>query len=74
MAQLIRYATMFVVFVLMILTSVVVLSFDQKVSRPIIIISAAFVIATIVSAIVVIYAVSNRKRLSCFFKLVDSYG
>jgi uncharacterized protein (TIRG00374 family) len=66
MAQLIRYGTMFVVFVLMILTSVVVLSFDQKVSRAIIIISAAFVIATIVSAVVVVYAVSNRKRLVVF--------
>lgn len=66
MAQLIRYATMFVVFVMMILASVVVLAFDQKVSRPVIIISAAFVLATIVSAIVVIYAVSNRKRLVVF--------
>lgn len=66
MAQLIRYGSMFVVFVLMILTSVVVLSFDQKVSRAIIIISAAFVIATIVSAVVVVYAVSNRKRLVIF--------
>lgn len=68
MAQLIRYGTMFVVFVLMILTSVVVLSFDQKVSRVIIIISAAFVIATIVSAVGVVYAVSNRKRLVVFSK------
>lgn len=66
MAQLIRYATMFVVFVLMILTSVIVLSFDQKVSRAIIIISAAFVIATIVSATLVIYSVSNRRRLVIF--------
>jgi uncharacterized protein (TIRG00374 family) len=68
MAQLIRYGTMFVVFVLMILTSVVVLSFDQKVSRAIIIISSAFVIATIVAAVVVVYAVSNRKRLVVFSK------
>lgn len=68
MAQLIRYGTMFVVFVLMILTSVVMLSFDQKVSRAIIIISAAFVIATIITAIVVVYAVSNRKRLVVFSK------
>ena len=68
MAQLIRYGTMFVVFVLMILTSVVVLTYDQKVSRTIIIISAAFVVATIVSAVVVVYAVSNRKRLVKFSK------
>jgi hypothetical protein len=66
MAQLIRYATMFVVFVLMILASVIALSFDQKVSRAIIIISAAFVIATIVSAVLIIYFVSSRKRLVVF--------
>ena len=66
MAQLIRYATMFVVFVMMILTSVIMLSFDQKVSRAIIIISAAFVMATVVSAVLVIYFISNRKRLVIF--------
>lgn len=66
MAQLIRYATMFVVFVMMILTSVVVLAFDQKVSRAIIIICAAFVVATIVSAVLVIYFISNRRRLVIF--------
>jgi uncharacterized protein (TIRG00374 family) len=66
MAQLIRYATMFIVFVLMILTSVVVLTFDQQVSRTIVIISAAFVIATIVSSIVVVYSISDRRRLVKF--------
>jgi len=66
MAQLIRYATMFVVFVLMILTSVLILSFDQAVSRPIIIISGAFVLATIASAFLVIYSISNHKRLVSF--------
>ncbi|HUC96736.1 MAG TPA: lysylphosphatidylglycerol synthase transmembrane domain-containing protein [Candidatus Saccharimonadales bacterium] len=68
MAQLIRYATMFIMFVLMILASVVVLIFDQKVSRVIIIISAAFVVATIISSVVVIYAISNRRRLVVFSK------
>ncbi len=66
MAQLIRYATMFLVFVMMILTSVVVLVFDQKISRPIIIISAAFVIGTIISSVLVIYCISNQKRLVVF--------
>ena len=63
MAQLIRYITMFVSFVIMILISVIALSFDQKISRLIIIISAFFVIATIVLAVLLIYFVDNRKRL-----------
>ena len=65
-AQLIRYATMFVVFVMMILASVIILAFDQKVSRATLIICGAFILATIVSAVVVIYSVSNRKRLVKF--------
>jgi uncharacterized protein (TIRG00374 family) len=63
MAQLIRYLTMFISFVLMILISVIILSFDQKISRIIIIISALFVIATIVLSVLLIYFVSNHKRL-----------
>jgi putative heme transporter len=65
-AQLIRYATMFVVFVMMILASVIILAFDQKVSRTTLIICGAFILATIISTIVVIYSVSNRKRLVKF--------
>jgi uncharacterized protein (TIRG00374 family) len=66
MAQLIRYATMFIVFVIMIVVSVVVLMFDQKFSRPVEIISVAFVLATIISSVLAIYFVSNRKRLVVF--------
>lgn len=66
MAQLIRYATMFVVFVLMILVSVFILSFDQQVSRTIIIITSIFVVATIAASIVVIYSISNHRRLVSF--------
>lgn len=70
MAQLIRYATMFIVFVLMILTSVLILSFDQQVSRLIIIISGAFVLGTIVVASLVIYSISNHKRLVSFSRWI----
>ncbi len=66
MAQLIRYSTMFVTFVLMIIISVLILSFDQEASRLVIIISGAFVLATIVSAILLIYSISSHKRLVAF--------
>ncbi len=70
MAQLIRYVTMFVVFVMMILTSVLILAFDHSVSRAIIIISAVFVLATIILALLIIYFISNRKRLVIISKWV----
>lgn len=64
MAQLIRYVLMFVSFVFMILFSVVLLSFDQGVSRAIIIISAALVTVTIALTVLLIYFVSSSKHLS----------
>ena len=63
-AQLIRYVTMFTSFVVMIIISVIILAFDQGVSRTIVIISTALVVATIILTGLLIYTVSNRKRLS----------
>jgi len=74
MAQLIRYITMFISFVIMIIISVIILSFDQKINRVIIIISASFVIATIVLAVLLIYFVNNRKRLVMISNWVTRTG
>jgi uncharacterized protein (TIRG00374 family) len=63
MAQIIRYAMMFISFVTMIVISVVVLTFDQGVDRTTIVISAAFVAATIVSAFLLVYFIGNKERL-----------
>jgi len=62
-AQIIRVVTMAVSFVVLIVISVLVLSFDSKVSRAIIIVSIMFVIAAVSGTIFVIYSVNNRKRL-----------
>lgn len=63
MAQLIRYVMMFVSFIFMILISVIILAFDQGVSRTIIVISAAFIVAAIISMALLIYIIGNRKRV-----------
>jgi len=63
MSQIIRVVTMFVGFVSLLLISVLVLSFDSKVSKAIIIISILFVISAIGGIIFVIYSVNNHKRL-----------
>jgi len=63
MAQLIRYATMFISFVMMISISVVLLAFDQGVSRIIIITSGAFIVSAIGATALLIYIIGNRNRI-----------
>ena len=63
MAQIIRFAMMFLSFVLIILISVIVLTFDNGVNRVIIIISAAFIVAAVGSTTFLIYMIGNRQRL-----------
>jgi putative heme transporter len=73
MAQLIRYATMFVTFVLMILASVFILSFDQQVSKLVIIISGLFVLGTIVVSGLLIFSISSHERLVGFSKWLTGF-
>jgi len=73
MAQLVRYATMFVTFVFMILVSVFVLSFDQQVSKLIIIISGMFVLGTIVVSGLLIFSISSHRRLVAFSKWLTGF-
>jgi len=63
MAQIIRFAMMFLSFVLIILISVMVLTFDNGVNRVTIIISAAFIVAAVGSTTFLIYMIGNRQRL-----------
>lgn len=66
MAQIIRFATMFLSFVFLIVLSVIVLSFDNGVNRTIIIISAAFVVAAISGTAFLIYMIGSHRRLAIF--------
>ncbi|MDK2899145.1 MAG: putative heme transporter [Patescibacteria group bacterium] len=63
MAQIIRVVAVFVSFVLLVIVSVLVLSFDNKVNKTIVIVSLLFIAAAIGGTVFVIYSVSNHKRL-----------
>lgn len=63
MSQIIRVVTMFIGFVLLVILSVVILSFDTKVSKIIIALCALFMFSAVAGTIFVIYSVSNHKRL-----------
>lgn len=63
MAQIIRYATMFVSFVVMIVLSIAVLFFDVGVDKRTIFISEVLVVATIVGMFLLIYFIGSKRRL-----------
>ncbi|MGE5327875.1 MAG: lysylphosphatidylglycerol synthase transmembrane domain-containing protein [Thiobacillus sp.] len=63
MAQLIRYVTLFVSFLVMIILSIVVLFFDIGVDKRTIFISEVLVIATIVGLFLLIYFIGSKRRL-----------
>jgi len=66
MAQIIRFAMMFLSFVSIIVISVIVLAFDNGINRTIIIISGSFIIAAIGSTFFLIYMIGNHNRLVAF--------
>lgn len=76
-AQMIRYVLMFVSFVAMILLSVLILMLDNGASRLTIFISTIFVLATIVLTGLLIYMISNKRRvgrMSIYVtKLINSF-
>lgn len=63
MAQIIRFAMMFVSFVALILFSVIALIFDRGVDRTLIIISGSFILAAIGATMLLIFAIGNRSRV-----------
>lgn len=66
MAYMLRFATSFMSFALLVILSVAVLFYDNKVDKRLISVSAFLVILTIIGVLLSIFAVSNRKRLIWF--------
>ena len=66
MAQIIRFALGFISFVLILILSVAVLTFDHKINRTISMISVAFVVAAIGGTILAIYIIGSKPRLVSF--------
>ncbi len=63
MAQIIRFATMFISLVIIIIIAVVTLIFDYGIDRRIIIISGAFIISAAGGTIFLIYMIGSHRRL-----------
>lgn len=63
MAQVIKYALIFITFVALILISVFILILDHQVSRSAIFVSALFVFITIIATSLLIYAISRKTRV-----------
>lgn len=66
MAQIIRFATMFISLVLIITISVVVMIFDFGINRSVIIISAAFIFSAVSGTIFLIFMIGSHRRLLWF--------
>lgn len=66
MAQLVRFSLTFFSFTLMLIGCVVILSFDNLISRPALIISGVMVAGVVGVVIFLIYVVGNRERLIKF--------
>jgi hypothetical protein len=64
MAQIIRYVTMFISYLSLILISVVFLMFDRGVDRITIIISIVFTVTTIIAVGFLIYVIGNKQRMT----------
>jgi len=63
MAQIIRLLLMFLSFVFVLIFAVIILIFDNKVNRIIIILSAILIIAAIILTVALIYIIGNRNRI-----------
>jgi len=70
MAQIIRYAMMFVSFVALITFSVIALIFDRGVDRTLIVISGSFILAAIAATTLLIYIIGNRTRIIAIAKWI----
>lgn len=66
MAQIIRFALAFISFVLLLIVAVVVLTFDHRIDRSIILISVGMVLAAVGGTIGIIYIIGSKKRLVAF--------
>jgi len=63
MSQIIRFVLIFVSFVLVLIISVIVLAFDNKANRIVLVLSSMIVTATICLVLFMLYAMGNRKRI-----------
>ena len=66
MAQIIRFVLTFVSFVSVVVFAVIILAFDHKIDRTIIIVSTLLVFIATVGTALIIYLVNNHKRLITF--------
>ncbi len=73
MAQIIRFVIAFFGFVSILIVAVIFLTLDNQINKLIVIISATFVIAAIVSTVLGIYIVGSRKRLAKLSDWVSSF-
>jgi uncharacterized protein (TIRG00374 family) len=72
MAQIIRYAMMFVSFVALIFFSVLALIFDRGVDRTLIVICGSFIIAAIAATALLIYVIGDRPRVISIAKWITN--
>ncbi|HZJ34441.1 MAG TPA: lysylphosphatidylglycerol synthase transmembrane domain-containing protein [Candidatus Angelobacter sp.] len=66
MAQIIRFATMFISLVFIIIIAVIVLTFDYGIDRTVIIISGSFITAAVGGTTFLIYMIGSHKRIVWF--------
>ncbi|MEI6228931.1 MAG: lysylphosphatidylglycerol synthase transmembrane domain-containing protein [Candidatus Saccharibacteria bacterium] len=73
MAQMVRFAVSFIVFLGFLVLSVFLLILDQKINRPIIFMSALLLLLIIVVIVLFAYAISNHRRLIRFSSWVTKF-
>jgi hypothetical protein len=66
MAQIIRFVLTFVSFVMIVIISVITLTFDHKIDRTILMVSSLLIVLAVGGVSAIIYAVGNHKRLVRF--------
>jgi hypothetical protein len=66
MAQIIRFVLTFVSFVMIVIISVITLTFDHKIDRTILMVSSLLIVLAVGGVTAIIYAVGNHKRLVRF--------
>ena len=74
MSQIVRYLMTFVTFIGIMLIALVVLIFDNKINKVILIISALLAFLLIGGVVFVIYAIGNRARLIKFSSTITNLG
>ena len=63
MAQIIRHILAFLSFFILLTVSIIVMAFDYKIDKTIIVASSAFVLITIIGVGLLVYIISNQKKL-----------